>query len=91
MKNTLKEFGREALGGVLDEFHLGQVKAHRSSRDQQLELHWGNVVKPSNIGRDYWDGSHIDSETKKQVVNELYPRLLYAFSDVVCFITTNIK
>lgn len=33
--------------------------------------------------------SEVDPITRQRVVSELYPRLLYAFSDVVCFVQNN--
>ncbi|KAI0808727.1 hypothetical protein GGR55DRAFT_689696 [Xylaria sp. FL0064] len=45
------------------------------------------TLRKSNTSKS--GNSVVDSNTRHVVVKNLYPRLLYAFSDVVCFVTNN--
>jgi hypothetical protein len=69
-------------------FGLG-VTNHTSTANQELKLAWGKAKLPSNPYA--LDLPHISSQTHRLAVKELYPRLLYTFSDVVCYVTANIK
>jgi hypothetical protein len=71
------------------------VLAHRNTAHSKLPLRWASVTKPTvgsaaAYGYDP-DPPHIDRASKTLAVRELYPRLLYTFSDVVCYITNNPK
>ncbi|KAF5010278.1 hypothetical protein FDECE_3563 [Fusarium decemcellulare] len=46
----------------------------------QYDLLWGRLSR---------DASSVHTTTRNKVVQHLYPRLLYAFSDVVCYVTNN--
>lgn len=35
--------------------------------------------------------AHTELRTRETVVRSIYPRLLYAFSDVVCYVTKNAR
>lgn len=64
---------------------------HANTASHRVDLRWGQVSVPIQTPP---AGSRkplgtVDPETRKIVVKNLYPRLLYAFSDVVCFVTTN--
>lgn len=64
---------------------------HTSSASIQVDLQWGNVLAP--LGRQTALApkrpGQIDPKSRSMVVKNIYPRLLYAFSDVVCFVTNN--
>jgi hypothetical protein len=77
-----------------------QIKQHATTA-KRFELEWATVTAPTpalNGRRSSFQALNlnserpcIDSDSQKQVVRELYPRLLYTFSDVVCFITNQPK
>lgn len=69
-----------------------EVSEHRKTASRRLLMQWAKVVRPQPQGP-YSEPqpSYIHHESTKLVVGELYPRLLYTFSDVVCFITNNVK
>jgi hypothetical protein len=63
---------------------------HAATATIKVDLKWGQVVAPvehSIPGRKTL--GEVAADTRKVVVKNLYPRLLYAFSDVVCFVTNN--
>ena len=66
---------------------------HANTASHRVDLRWGQVNIPMQAPASTLAGrkpmGHVDAETRKIVVKNLYPRLLYAFSDVVCFVTTN--
>ena len=72
------------------------MAAHSASQKRTFELRWAQLRQPGTHGpameltaAESRELSHVASESRGLIVNELYPRLLYAFSDVVCFITNN--
>lgn len=70
-----------------------EVSEHRKTAFQRLHMQWAQVVFPQINALDFQEPPppHIHHESTKLIVGELYPRLLYTFSDVVCFITNNVK
>ncbi|KAH7173285.1 uncharacterized protein B0J16DRAFT_405679 [Fusarium flagelliforme] len=64
---------------------------HTSSASIRVDLQWGKVLAPveapSALGRKR--PGQVDPKSRNMVVKNVYPRLLYAFSDVVCFVTNN--
>lgn len=66
-----------------------EAKTHQLTSLNELELSWGRVWVPPNPYA--VDLTHITSQTHHRAVTELYPRLLYTFSDVVCYVTANVK
>jgi energy-coupling factor transporter ATP-binding protein EcfA2 len=75
---------------------ISAVAAHSTSQKRTFELRWAQLRQPGTHGpamgltaAESTELSHVASESRGLIVNELYPRLLYAFSDVVCFITNN--
>jgi hypothetical protein len=73
-----------------------EVEQHQRTSSNQLAIQWANVIAPptrqhAGQGEDDDDTPRIDSESARLVVAELYPRLLYTFSDVVCYVTQNVK
>ncbi|KAK3336354.1 hypothetical protein B0T19DRAFT_36498 [Cercophora scortea] len=69
------------------------VSEHANTASSRIDLRWGQVVAPVPLPTDSLSRrrtiGQVDPESRKLVVKSLYPRLLYAFSDVVCFVTTN--
>ncbi|KAF4460614.1 calcium-independent phospholipase A2 [Fusarium albosuccineum] len=59
---------------------LKEVIDFTDSSRTQYDLLWGRLSR---------DTSSVQSNTRNKVVQHLYPRLLYAFSDVVCYVTNN--
>lgn len=62
----------------------------------QIELEWGRLkpstsqsTSPTRIFPQI--NSEVEPGTRKKVVKLVYPRVLYAFSNVVCFITSNAR
>ncbi|KAK0628303.1 hypothetical protein B0T17DRAFT_149884 [Bombardia bombarda] len=71
---------------------------HENTASHRIDLKWGQVIAPvqqpsstldSSLTRTRKPLGYVDAQSRKVVVKTLYPRLLYAFSDVVCFVTTN--
>lgn len=63
---------------------------HAATATIKVDLKWGQVVatvEHSIPGRKTL--GEVAADTRKVLVKNLYPRLLYAFSDVVCFVTNN--
>ncbi|KAM0227446.1 hypothetical protein ACHAP5_012176 [Fusarium lateritium] len=64
---------------------------HTSSASIRVDLQWGKVLAPveaqTTLGRKR--PGQVDPKSRSMVVKTIYPRLLYAFSDVVCFVTNN--
>ncbi|KAM7201004.1 hypothetical protein V8F20_005013 [Naviculisporaceae sp. PSN 640] len=78
---------RLRLGGV----HHGQTaferyREHSETAMDKIDLQWGKIEFPNIRSDDY---GHVAAETHRLVVKHVYPRLLYAFSDVICFVTNN--
>ncbi|KAK4218924.1 hypothetical protein QBC37DRAFT_164801 [Rhypophila decipiens] len=69
------------------------LSEHANTTSHRVDLRWGQVNIPVQTQPPALGGrkpvGQVDPETRKIVVRNLYPRLLYAFSDVVCFVTTN--
>jgi len=77
--------------------------AHQRAAQGRMEIHWGHMdcprrlrgeaISSTTLTSDTDDeGTHadkVDDETRQRVVRELYPRLLYIFSDVVCFVANS--
>ncbi|KAL9038723.1 MAG: hypothetical protein Q9214_005168, partial [Letrouitia sp. 1 TL-2023] len=67
-----------------------EVEDHRKTVNYKLDLQWCDVTTvPSQSGP--IERIVIDNKTRQSIVTDLYPRFLYTFSDVVCFITNNSK
>ncbi|KAK3330701.1 hypothetical protein B0H66DRAFT_528046 [Apodospora peruviana] len=69
------------------------LSEHANTASHRIDLQWGQLNIPIQAPASTLAGrkplGQVDAETRKIVVKNLYPRLLYAFSDVVCFVTTN--
>jgi hypothetical protein len=64
---------------------------HTSSASIHIDLQWGKVLAPLGV-QTAFDSKHpgqIDPKSRIMVVKTIFARLLYAFSDVVCFVTNN--
>ena len=67
---------------------------HRDTATHAVPLQWANrLIIESDSGT---TGTKITGtkitvhpNSRKIIVKELYPRLLYTFSDVVCYVTDN--
>ncbi|KAF5540994.1 calcium-independent phospholipase A2 [Fusarium mexicanum] len=72
--------------------HLNQFLNGAESR---INVEWGKLDYPdprASVIMEDSDGQRlctVQSKTRKLIVKYLYPRVLYGFSDVVCFVTTN--
>lgn len=57
----------------------------------QFDLEWGRWSDGSRGSEPATESSQrrVNAETRKTVVKNVYPRLLYAFSDVICYVTIN--
>lgn len=74
------------------------LSEHQDTASHRIDLKWGNVLVPahppqagpSSLRTGKCPG-HVDTDSRRIIVRSLYPRLLYAFSDVVCFVTTNAR
>ncbi|KAJ3563826.1 hypothetical protein NPX13_g8067 [Xylaria arbuscula] len=63
---------------------------HASTVSDRIDLRWGQLFTPVEAsGLNKKGNTVVDSKTRHVVVKNLYPRLLYSFSDVVCFVTNN--
>ncbi|KAJ3538427.1 hypothetical protein NM208_g5905 [Fusarium decemcellulare] len=69
------------------------IQEHAKSASSKAVLKWGRVLAPIDAPRGLGarQVGQVDSESRARIVKTLYPRLLYAFSDVVCFVTNNAK
>ncbi|KAK6208479.1 hypothetical protein LQW54_006825 [Pestalotiopsis sp. IQ-011] len=66
------------------------ITDHTSTASDKIPLKWGQTFFPADAaGFNRKSNGVIDSSTRQIVVKSLYPRLLYSFSDVVCFVTNN--
>ena len=95
-RQTLRDNNQEDAKSRLPKFtksYAQEVVEHRRTASQRLEMQWAEVVVHQQVALDFQDPEppHIHHESTKLIVGELYPRLLYTFSDVVCFITNNVK
>ncbi|KAI0973070.1 hypothetical protein F4678DRAFT_37931 [Xylaria arbuscula] len=64
---------------------------HASTVSDRITLKWGQLFSPVDAMSSFSKKGNavVDSNTRTVVVKSLYPRLLYSFSDVVCFVTNN--
>jgi hypothetical protein len=66
-----------------------EVAAHKATANRRLELQWAATTSdPPSSGRVEYR-TVVAPSTRQIIVKDLYPRLLYTFSDVVCYITNN--
>ena len=65
----------------------GALKDHKSTATRTLKLQWARTTVIPSGG--LADKVVIDARSRTSIVRDLYPRLLYTFSDVVCYITNN--
>ncbi|RSM02019.1 hypothetical protein CDV31_011102 [Fusarium ambrosium] len=79
------------LDGALLPSPPDPLTQHENSALSRIDLRWGQLVLPVDAqrGGSRRQPGQVSSETRSNVVKLVYPRLLYAFSDVVCFVTTN--
>ncbi|KAH8888443.1 hypothetical protein GQ53DRAFT_826146 [Thozetella sp. PMI_491] len=77
--------GMPKIGGLTP---FEQYREHESTATNGIDIHWGELdytsIYPDDRGR-------VTTETRKNIVKHVYPRLLYAFSDVICFVCNNTK
>lgn len=82
-KDFLNKLGRSGNHG---QTACEQYWEHSETAMNQIDLQWGDI----DFASYYPDRrGHVTPETRRLVVKHVYPRLLYAFSDVICFVTTN--
>jgi hypothetical protein len=66
-----------------------------SGAESRINVEWGKLDYPdpqASVIMEDSDGRRlrtVQNNTRKLIVKYLYPRVLYGFSDVVCFVTTN--
>ncbi|KAJ3460552.1 hypothetical protein MRS44_011419 [Fusarium solani] len=79
------------LDGALLPSPPDPITQHKGSALNRIDLRWGQLVLPVDVqgGGGRRQLGQVSSDTRSNVVKLVYPRLLYAFSDVVCFVTTN--
>ncbi|KAF4996592.1 hypothetical protein FDECE_12381 [Fusarium decemcellulare] len=69
------------------------VEKFLDSAHNRVDLKWGRLrysnTRSSLQVFESRRGGLVESETRRTVVKRLYPKILYAFSDVVCFVTNN--
>jgi len=91
----LNAIGATTIPGERVSPHLGKralrqnAEEHRGTASRVLPLQWAKVETRLKKGGLQGLESMMNSESRESIVGDLYPRLLYAFSDVVCYITTN--
>jgi energy-coupling factor transporter ATP-binding protein EcfA2 len=68
-----------------------QIKEHGDCTLEQVPLEWAStsVEGHRSLRAPFHRPDKVSEKSRDIITRELYPRLLYAFSDVVCFITTN--
>jgi hypothetical protein len=99
LKDVVKDAVKELVDSTnpMRKSYYGEVEEHRKTSSHRLHMQWANVVAPATSfpivipTHQEQEFPHIDRDSAKLVVTELYPRLLYTFSDVVCYVTTNLK
>ena len=63
-----------------------ELEEHRNTASYQKRLQWARTtIVPSGIA----EKVVISAESRRTIVKDLYPRILYTFSDVVCYVTNN--
>ena len=81
--------------GVLRKAHTSKsakeaLAEHGSTVSDRIDLQWVQLFTPIQTTRlTKKCTTAFDTKTRHVVVKNLYPRLLYSFSDVVCFVTNN--
>jgi hypothetical protein len=81
-KRPSSKFNRETLER--------EVTDHKATSSRRLALQWaGTISVPSSSGVLEHETVVVGPITRQTIVKDLYPRLLYTFSDVVCYITNN--
>ncbi|KAI1427994.1 hypothetical protein F5Y12DRAFT_791152 [Xylaria sp. FL1777] len=67
------------------------IAEHANTVSDRITLQWSQLFSPLNATSNFSRKGNavVDSITRHIVVKSLYPRLLYSFSDVVCFVTNN--
>jgi hypothetical protein len=81
-KRPSSKFNRETLER--------EVADHKATSSRRLELQWaGTILVPSSSGVLEHKTVVVGPHTRQNIIKDLYPRLLYTFSDVVCYITNN--
>lgn len=79
------------------------VEDHASTASTKIPLVWGHnlfsvpdAASAGSLGAGVYPGyqtntkrGYVQSETRDLIIKRLYPRTLYGFSDVVCFVTNN--
>jgi hypothetical protein len=66
------------------------ARSHKSTASQKLPLQWAKTMSnPSLTLSGLGEKVEVHPDSRQRIVTELYPRLLYTFSDVVCYITNN--
>ncbi|KAG5823327.1 hypothetical protein H9Q74_006581 [Fusarium xylarioides] len=74
---------------------LRQVTQFLNGAESRINVEWGKLDYPdprASVFMEDSDGRRlctVENKTRKLIVKYLYPRVLYGFSDVVCFVTTN--
>jgi hypothetical protein len=72
-----------------------QYRSHQKAKNEgietfittpkdQIQLEWGRVTENRNSSRN----GNVEAETRRIIVENVYPRILYAFSNVVVFVTS---
>lgn len=66
-----------------------EVAEHKATASRRLQLQWAATTSdPSSYGGVEYK-TVVAPNTRQIIVKNLYPRLLFTFSDVVCYITNN--
>ncbi|KAF4958448.1 hypothetical protein FGADI_2370 [Fusarium gaditjirri] len=74
---------------------LREVNKFLGGAESRINVEWGKLDYPdprASVIMEDSDGRRlctVQNKTRKLIVKYLYPRVLYGFSDVVCFVTTN--
>ncbi|PNP79394.1 hypothetical protein FNYG_07229 [Fusarium nygamai] len=74
---------------------LRQINQFLNGAESRINVEWGKLDYPdprASVIVEDSDGRRlctVQNNTRKLIVKYLYPRVLYGFSDVVCFVTTN--
>jgi hypothetical protein len=95
-KRTVRDHGDVFVQARSVKSYAQEVQEHQHTASSKLRMRWARSTQAPPYGSAAGQGidldpPHIDIKSQKLVVTELYPRLLYTFSDVVCYITTNPK
>lgn len=82
--------------------YRNEFEVHLSDATRNVTLEWASTPTPAADGSE-GNGTrrlrshppsasrdeNVSPEHREIITKKLYPRLLYAFSDVICFVTTN--